>query len=475
MKKVLIIPLIALITFVGFTSYYYRGVYTPTEVRPHETADISMESYYTGEILTPVLRGEGRVVFDMAHDNDFSPDEINPLLSKLSKMGVAFDFLEDDSLSDKLKYADVFVVISPRKSYTTDENNQINTYLEKKGRLVLISDPAREDSINSLSANLGIVFKNDYLYNMEAHGGNFRYVFLDEFSPTPVTEDLDRVIFYVSSSISSDKGVAFAKEGTRSSVEGDDRYAAISMSGDNVLAISDLTFMTEPYNRASDNEKLILNIAIFMLKSERTHSLDDYPHILDSPLDIVYSNKSLLEEAISAKTTFSDLGMDVEISDLDRRKDMLYLGYFEEFEESDRGLEGVYLTNETFEVTGVGTFGKKDTVLIHLSTKSFRQAVTVLSLEEAPIQNVVDILKNGEIESYMLSDNIAIYMYEPIEDEITVEEEDASVEETNGVEEIITEEETVEEPPVENGVEVLEEPTKTLASKSTHIPFKNEC
>ncbi|MFQ5976244.1 MAG: hypothetical protein ACE5J5_08020 [Candidatus Hydrothermarchaeales archaeon] len=447
MKKILITIFVALLTFGGLTAYYYKGIYKPIEVKPHETADITVESFFTGEIVTPVLRGKGRAVFDKVHDNDFSQEEINPLLSKLSEMGLAFDFLDDDSLQNKLKYADTFVVISPAKAYTTDENNQINRFLEKKGRLILISDPAREDKINSLSANLGIIFKNDYLYNMEEHGGNFKYIILDQFSSNPVTEDLKKVIFYASSSISSEKGIAYANEGTRSSMEGDGRYAAVSMAGDNVLALSDLTFMTEPHNRALDNERLILNIANFMLESKRAHTLDDFPYILDSPLDIVYSNTSLIDEAISARSIFSTRGMEAGITDLDKRKDMLYLGYFEDFEEGDRGLEGVYLTNDSIEVTGVGTFDKESTVLIHLSSKSFRKALTILSAGKEPIQDVVDILKNGEIDDHMLSANIAIYRYEPTEEEEIEEEE--PVEEETTEEEGIIEEKPVEETPIE--------------------------
>ncbi|MEE8359286.1 MAG: hypothetical protein V3R82_07745 [Candidatus Hydrothermarchaeales archaeon] len=481
MKKILIIIVIALLTFVGFTAYYYKGVYRPTEAMPHEIADITMESYYTGAVLAPTFRGRGNVIFDRAHDNDFLSEEINPLRSKLSEMGMTIDFLEDDdSLENKLKYADVFVVISPTKAYTTGENSQVKKFLEKKGRLIMISDPAREDEINSLSSNLGIVFKNDYLYNTVEHGGNFRYVFLDDFSSNPITEDLETVIFYVSASISSEKGIAYAKEGTRSSMEGDGRYSAISMAKDNVLAIGDLTFMTEPYNLALDNERLIMNIANYMLESKREHTLEDFPYILDSPLDVVYSNKSLIDEAISARSIFSRLGIDAEIADRDKRKDMLYLGYFDDFEDGDRGLEGVYLTNESIEVTGVGTFDKSGTVLIHLSTKSFRKALTVLSEEEAQIKNVVDILENGEIGSYMFSDNIAILRYEPVVEEV-VEEEEPLAEEVSLEGVAVEEEETVEELPNEEEpqegdkgpVEKTENPS--IDNKASSSTFVNEC
>lgn len=481
MKKILIIIVIALLTFAGLTAYYYKDVYRSTEAMPHEIADITMESYYTGAVLAPPFRGRGNVIFDRAHDNDFSSDEINPLMSKLSETGMTIDFLEDDdSLVSKLKYADVFVVISPTKAYTTSENSQISKFLEKKGRLIMISDPARDDEINSLSSNLGIVFKNDYLYNTVDHGGNFRYVFLDDFSSNPVTEDLETVIFYVSSSISSERGIAFAKEGTRSSMAGDGRYSAISMAKDNVLAIGDLTFMTEPYNLALDNEQLILNIANYMLGSKREHTLGDFPYILDSPLDVVYSNKSLVDEAISARRIFSSLGIDAEIADRDKRKDMLYLGYFDDFEDGDRGLEGVYLTNESIEVTGLGTFDKRGTVLIHLSTKSFRKALTVLSEEEAQIKNVVNILENGEIGNYMFSDNIAILRYEPAVEEV-VEAEEALDEEVSLGGEAVEEGETVEEPPNEEeppdgdkGPEVKAE-NLPVGNKASSSAFVNEC
>ena len=420
------------------------GVQTCALPISHETSDITIESYFTGKIISPIQRGKGKIVFDKAHENDFLPEEINPLISKLSEMGLAIDYLEDDSLENKLRYADAFVVISPVKAFTIDENNMVTAFLEKKGRLILISDPSREDTINSLSTNLGIVFKNDYLYHMEEHAGNFRYVFLDQFSSSPITKDIDRAIFFVSSSINADTKIGYANEGTQSSKDGKGEYASIVMAGDNVLAIGDLTFMTEPYNRALDNEKLISNIADFLMESKRVHTLIDFPFMLESPLDISYSNLTLLDEAISARSIFTNIGIETEISDLDRRKNMLYLGYFDDFEEGDRGLEGIYITNDSFEATGLGTFDKRDTVLIHLSSKSFRTALTILSEEKNPIQNVVDILKNGEINNYILSSNIAIYRYEPTEEE-KIDNGKPEEKETNGVNGEVIEEETVTE------------------------------
>ena len=44
-----------------------------------------------------------------------------------------------------------------------------------------------------------------------------------------------------------------------------------------VLALGDLTFMTEPYHTVRDNSRLILHIADFLTGAERSYVLADFP------------------------------------------------------------------------------------------------------------------------------------------------------------------------------------------------------
>ncbi|MFQ6135709.1 MAG: hypothetical protein ACE5PM_00820 [Candidatus Hydrothermarchaeales archaeon] len=431
MRKGVIIAIIALLTAVAFTAYYYRGIYLPSEVQPHAVSDISVESYLLEEAETPISVGRGRVIFDRAHENNYEVREINPLISKLGEGQVILEFLEDGGLAEKLKYADVFVVICPTEPFTVEENNLIARFLDKGGKLVLISDPTRESEINSISANLGVLFESDYLYNLENNAGNFRYIFIDDFGSLPLTYGLEEVVFYTASSITSKWGIGFASTGTQSSTKGKGKFAAISLIGDSVLAIGDLSFLTEPYNKALDNEQLISNIANFILKSNRVYTADDFPYIFDS-VEIVYSNSTLLDEALEMKALFVDLNKRADVLERGRGGDTIYIGYFDDFQETGGELKGISIGNESIDIWGAGTFDRDEVVLVHLSGDNYRKTLSILSNEKEPIQDVIWILRDGEIGYYLLTDNVGIYRYEPsveeIEEEVLEEERPAIIE-----------------------------------------------
>ena len=132
------------------------------------------------------------------------------------------------------------------------------------GKLLLIADPTKQSKINSISLECGVIFEPDYLYNLKENEINYRNIFVTEFKENEITKGLEKIALYVAGSISSaDGGIAFVDQNTFSSmIESRKRLSPIALVQEGkVLAVHDLTFMTEPYNGTLDNNQLIANIA----------------------------------------------------------------------------------------------------------------------------------------------------------------------------------------------------------------------
>ena len=170
---------------------------------------------------------------------------------------------EEEQAEEELTVPNALIVVSPRKEFSNEEKETISKFVENGGKLLLIADPARRSEMNSLSLDFGLVFEPDYLYNMQENDANFRNIFIAEFVETEITRNLEKIALYIAGSISStDSGIAFSDENTFSSlIETRAELSPIALAEESrVLAISDLTFMTEPYNGILDNNQLISNI-----------------------------------------------------------------------------------------------------------------------------------------------------------------------------------------------------------------------
>jgi hypothetical protein len=100
-------------------------------------------------------------------------------------------------------------------------------------------------------------------------------VYIRNFEDTFLTKDIDLLLFYTSTYISStDSDAAYTPSGTINSVsEQTDLYAPIAvLEKDNstVIGFGDLSWQVEPYIYSEDNYQLLLNLVdkIVELNSE---------------------------------------------------------------------------------------------------------------------------------------------------------------------------------------------------------------
>lgn len=267
MRKILwallVVALIAAQTLV-----FYRGVYTPPPIKIYELENVTLARPPAGEFPEAVGKKAGGVVlFDLSHENRFLPNELNALHSRIIARNCTVEYLrEAEKLNVTLENASAFVVVAPKKSFSSEEIKLVEKFLSRNGTLLLVADPGRASEINSLSIKFGIIFEDDYLYNLNENDGNFQYIFLKNFTQGSVTKNLSKIAFYAAGSIISPNGrIILADENTLSSTrEGKEFAAAVLLENNRILAIGDFTFFTSPYNAVLDNSKLISNIADYL-------------------------------------------------------------------------------------------------------------------------------------------------------------------------------------------------------------------
>jgi len=283
-KRIIIVIALIIAVMLGRGLFYYSGFYHATAVEKPSYEHIVVPPAPSAEFSDNVSeRNERTVLIDLAHDNSFDIGELNVLMWRLASRGLTIKFLgvQDDLTKEllgeekvpsekkegneeKFQAPQAFIIACPWKEFSKEERKSIHEFVEKGGKLLLIADPTRQSRINNLSPEFGVIFEPDYLYNMKENEINYRNIFIAEFKQNEITKNVRKIALYTAGSISSaDDGIAFVDQNTFSSViESRRRLSPIVLAyKGKVLAVHDITFMSEPYNGVLDNNQLISNIA----------------------------------------------------------------------------------------------------------------------------------------------------------------------------------------------------------------------
>ncbi|MFN2165557.1 MAG: DUF4350 domain-containing protein, partial [Anaerolineae bacterium] len=276
----------------------------------------------------------------------------------------------DSDLPALLRHARALIIISPGEDWTAGEIEQVTRFVDKGGRLLMVTDPSRFDylydewdyfvgldhdvtHLNDLAARFGLLFEDDYLYNTSENEGNFRNIKLQEFAGGDLFEGVEQLVFYASHSIVTEQEPLITTHGeTRSSDSewnGPRTVAALAAEG-SVLALGDLTFLTEPYNTVYDNDRFLANIADWLGAGQRRYELDDFPFFFRERVDLVYAGDPLLDgkllESVSALQDFFD-GQTISLSvreQEDEEQDTILLGLYDQAEEVEPYLAAAEVT-----------------------------------------------------------------------------------------------------------------------------------
>lgn len=429
--KLLVFPAAAVVFFLGALLFFYRGTYDPPpsgEIPAHRIQP-PVSTFATLAETPPISRGT--LLVDAGHTNDYFREEVSAFLSKVSRRGYDIDFLGTfstfgtasrlsdsirlETLQEKLRGANSFLVIQPLIAYTTEEVAEVQRFvLEKGGRLMLVADPTRDHRINSIAGGFGITFRPDYLYNLVDYDLNYQDIIITEFRADEITSGLGSISLYAAGSLqSAGPGLAIPDANTQSSLVKniEPLYPLVKSADGGVVAIGDMTFMVPPQDGIYDNARLNFNLANFLTQSQRQFQLADFPHFFRDDVDIILSGSALVDAGAQMKGLLEDLQVVSQIravENLDR--DSVYLGLFDDAVNVSQYLQlaGVQI-DDTIRTPFAPDIAPEETAVAILHQSSGRQVLVILADTPDSLAGVLDQLGSGDFRDGLLGDFVGVY------------------------------------------------------------------
>ena len=424
-----LLPIFAVATFAAGYFFFYQGSYDPPP-----SVNIPFEQI-TSPAVAPVAATassvtqvqEGLVLVDGLHLNSFTESEISTLISMVANRGYDVEVIDISStvegqtrlqmLEQRLRRATSFAVMLPRTPYSEEEIDLVQRFVDKGGKLLLVSDPTRPNRINALAKRFGVEFQSDYLYNTVEYDLNFRHIFVRDFQPAPLTSGLDTIVLYVAGSIrSSGPGIGVSDTNTKSSLgEAAESFYPIALgSTSNVLAVADFTFVVPPYNSLLSNQQLLSNVADYLTDSQREFDLADFPHFyessLDNSIDIVLGQPSIWNIGLEMRTGLSDYGLSSRISgEEDLSRNTVFLGLYEDSRAVSQYLQAAGISaNDVLSLPFAPEFDREDTSIALLHRDRDRYVLVVLADKPAVLSEALGGLFSGTFRNQLVNDYLGL-------------------------------------------------------------------
>ena len=424
-----LLPIFAVATFAAGYFFFYQGSYDPPP-----SVNIPFEQI-TSPAVAPVAATassvtqvqEGFVLVDDLHLNSFTESEISTLISMVANRGYDVEVIDISStvegqtrlqmLEQRLRRATSFAVMLPRTSYSEEEINLVQRFVDKGGKLLLVSDPTRPNRINALAKRFGVEFQPDYLYNTVEYDLNFRHIFVRDFQPAPLTSGLDTIVLYVAGSIrSSGPGIGVSDTNTKSSLgEAAESFYPIALgSTSNVLAVADFTFVVPPYNSLLSNQQLLSNVADYLTDSQREFDLADFPHFyessLDNSIDIVLGQPSIWNIGLEMRTGLSDYGLSSRISGKeDLSRNTVFLGLYEDSRAVSQYLQAAGISaDDVLSLPFAPELDREDTSIALLHRDRDRYVLVVLADKPAVLSEALGSLFSGTFRNQLVNDYLGL-------------------------------------------------------------------
>lgn len=238
------------------------------------------------------------VLVDAAHSNQYSREDIEPLVGALVADGHEIRFLEPPrqrppgaTLNGTLADADALVVVAPSQRYTADEVRSLSDFARRGGRVLVLAEPTTTQistgggglfgfssqeittEVTPLSSAFDIAVGTGYLFNMHENDNNFRNVFAEPTASNNLTDGVDRITVQQATPLTAGQNatvLARATERTQlSTTRAGARYPVLVRNG-NVTAVGDASIITPATVSRADNEVLLSNLAEYLLTGNKT-------------------------------------------------------------------------------------------------------------------------------------------------------------------------------------------------------------
>lgn len=384
MRKALLFLIIFVVLLLAPTGIRYLQFYQPgggeREAPPmYEAAEIpAVPTPASTAFRDDPEPGQGVVLLDVAHANQFALDEINYLDNRLAARGFDLISFDGGDLASALRPVNAFVVIAPVDNFAPEEVRAVHNFVARGGRLLLVGDPTRfaidveedmllgvtvtlesnEIPLNALANTFDISFNGDYLYNTQENEGNFRNIVLRRsgFAEDALVDGLEQLAFYSTHSLQlgpASEALITADDNTWSSDTDRAGGLVLAASGGNgrVLALGDVHFLTTPYNTVYDNGQFVTRIADFLTATEdRQLALSDFPYFFGPAINLVYTGAPQLgpdafDEVIALQRALRDVGKRLDlVTTPPEGTDTLYAGLYNEAEDVDELLQTAGVT-----------------------------------------------------------------------------------------------------------------------------------
>jgi len=457
-KLLLFLSLLAL-PFVVRWFLYGRTTYQAPEIPSVSSDDIVLSTAAYNPYADQPTASNGRVIIDLAHENNLQIDDLTPLSQRLSARGAEIEMYtgNDGSLPELLRGATALVVVAPTGQFSADELDAIQSFVADGGRLLLAADPTRpattEDeyydlssvlfpisavpAANSLANLFGVSYFDDYLYNLNDNSGNYRNVRFEALDgDQPLFEGLDTLVLYASHSLRGGEVTLLAGDAkTRSNVRTGESSlaAAVFAEAGRVLVMGDMTFMTSPYHTMADNDHFLSNLADWLAADGRAWDVRDFPYLFTRPVSLVQTfaealDPEMLTESIPLQAAFEDAGLEAALRTApDAGGDVLYLGLYDKTEPLDDILDRAGVTVDLADgglepaddgtgaspkdlvlVEDLGGFVAQNTALYIETHGADQRVLTVLASDEEMLVNAIARLVAADFSGCVSSGSVLV-------------------------------------------------------------------
>lgn len=181
---------------------------------------------------------------------------------------------QEETVAGELEGAHAYAAIGVQ-SYDDEEVEALEEFVEDDGRVLLTTDPQQSfttsEGVVELQSRLDIATEPGYVYNLEENDLNYQRVFVEPDGTSALTAGVDRAVFDTATPVDGPAGSERLRviDGSELSTTRERADAATLIRTDNVVFAGDTDFLSPENALRADNDRLIGNIADFLVTGDR--------------------------------------------------------------------------------------------------------------------------------------------------------------------------------------------------------------